>query len=155
MRVACVNLGDPIWLLLVHAGATWAMTGLIWFVQIVHYPLFSRVGEDAFAAYERWHQSRTTLVVGPLMLVELATALIILAAPPTGVPGLLAWSGAVLLIVVWVSTFAVQVPCHARLARDFAARTHRMLVATNWIRTAGWTVRGVLAAVMIARAAAA
>ena len=33
-------------LLLLHAAATLFMTGLIWFVQVVHYPLFARVGED-------------------------------------------------------------------------------------------------------------
>lgn len=31
-------------LLLVHAAATWAMVGLVWFVQVVHYPLFAQVG---------------------------------------------------------------------------------------------------------------
>ena len=31
-------------LLLLHAGATFFMCGLIWFVQIVHYPLFAQVG---------------------------------------------------------------------------------------------------------------
>ncbi|MFY0528690.1 hypothetical protein ACN28I_37835 [Archangium gephyra] len=29
--------------LLAHAAATLFMVGLIWFVQVVHYPLFSRV----------------------------------------------------------------------------------------------------------------
>ena len=33
------------WLLILHAGATLYMAGVIWFVQIVHYPLFSRVGQ--------------------------------------------------------------------------------------------------------------
>lgn len=32
------------WLLLVHAAVTLYMTGVIWFVQVVHYPLFSCVG---------------------------------------------------------------------------------------------------------------
>lgn len=35
-------------LLYLHAGATLFMTGLIWFVQVVHYPLFLRVGEGNF-----------------------------------------------------------------------------------------------------------
>ena len=30
-----------------HAGATWFMTGLISFVQIVHYPLMGSVIADA------------------------------------------------------------------------------------------------------------
>ena len=37
--------------LLAHAAATLFMVGLIWFVQVVHYPLFARVGPDAFVPY--------------------------------------------------------------------------------------------------------
>ena len=54
-------------LLLIHAGATLYMTGLIWFVQVVHYPLMARVGEDGFAEYEKHHQRLTTWVVAPPM----------------------------------------------------------------------------------------
>lgn len=65
-------------LLLVQSAATLFMTGLIWFVQVVHYPLFGSAGRDIFAGYERAHQRRTGWVVGPPMLVELATALAML-----------------------------------------------------------------------------
>jgi hypothetical protein len=39
----------------VHLAATAAMVGLIWFVQVVHYPLFASVGADEFVAYENAH----------------------------------------------------------------------------------------------------
>ena len=61
-------------LLIVHAAATWFMTGLIWFVQIVHYPLFAKVGALAFKEYEHDHQRKTTWVVAPVMLIEAAAA---------------------------------------------------------------------------------
>ena len=47
-------------LLSLHLAATAAMTGLIWFVQVVHYPLFAAVGADQFVAYEVAHQRRTS-----------------------------------------------------------------------------------------------
>ena len=56
-------------ILLIQAAATLAMVGLIWFVQIVHYPLMAQVGRDSFAHYEASHTARTTWVVAPLMLV--------------------------------------------------------------------------------------
>ena len=62
-----------------HMFSTLAMVGLIWFVQVVHYPLFSSVGQSPFPEYERLHQKRTTLVVAPLMLIEALTATLILA----------------------------------------------------------------------------
>lgn len=61
-------------LLLAHAASTLAMTGVIWFVQVVHYPLFAAVGRKGFAAFEASHRRLTTWVVAPLMLVELVCA---------------------------------------------------------------------------------
>lgn len=122
------------------------MFGLIWFVQVVHYPLFLRVGAEGFAAYETAHANRTTYVVAPLMLLELATALALLfpAYRPTFVSSPTAWLGAALVGVVWLSTAFVQVPLHNRLHTGYSADVIRQLVATNWLRTAAWTARAAL-----------
>ena len=131
-------------LLLLQAAATLAMVGLIWFVQVVHYPLFGRVGRDGFAGYERAHQQRTTLVVAPLMLVEAFTALVLLWLRPDGVSLGTAIAGAVLVGLIWTSTLFWQVPAHARLEKSYNALDHRKLVRSNWVRSAGWSLRGVL-----------
>jgi hypothetical protein len=76
-------------LFLLQLAATLAMTGLIWFVQLVHYPLFGRVGPADFAQYLLSHQHRTTLIVAPLMLGEAGTAVFSGYDPresPTGSP---------------------------------------------------------------------
>jgi len=138
-------------LLIVHAGATLFLTGLIWFVQIVHYPLFDRVGRDAFAAYEVEHSRRTTRVVAPVMLLEAASALLLLEFRPATIPAAWAWAGIVLLGIVWLSTALLQVPRHRSLERGFDGGVHRALVATNWIRTIAWSARSVLALAMTAR----
>lgn len=132
-------------LLSIHAAATWSMVGLIWFVQVVHYPLFAEVGSEQFARYEHLHQQRTTWVVMPLMLVELASAVALACWRGSGVSGVWAGVGLLLLVMIWLSTFAVQVPLHAQLAGGFEAEAHRRLVATNWWRTVLWSARGVLA----------
>jgi hypothetical protein len=139
-------------LLLLHAAATLFMTGLVWFVQAVHYPLFARVGEAGFAAYAAAHGARTTWVVGPAMLLEAATAAALVARPPEGVRPSWALAGLALLAVVWLSTFLLQAPEHARLARGFDATAHARLVARNWIRTAAWTARSALALALVAAA---
>ncbi len=136
-------------LLIAHAFAAVAMTGVIWFVQVVHYPLFARVGSDSFPRYHRAHTNRTGYVVIPLMLLEAGAATAITLLPATGVPRAQAWTGMVLLIVVWVSTFLVQVPLHRRLSSGLDPSVVRRLVRTNWIRTIAWTARGSLALVWL------
>lgn len=136
--------------LLVQAFASLALTGLIWCIQVVHYPLFAAVGRDEFVRYEADHARLITLVVGPLMLVELGAALWLVAMRPAGVPAWMAWTGLALVAAIWLSTAAIQVPCHAKLAAGFDPEVHARLVSSNWIRTVAWTARGVLALAMIA-----
>ena len=61
-------------LLALHALATVTIAGLIWFVQLVHYPLFPLVGASDFVRYEREHTRRVTWIVAPLMILEAITA---------------------------------------------------------------------------------
>ena len=138
--------------LLVNLAATWFMAGVIWVVQLVHYAQFDGVGAEEWAAYHRRHTAGVTFVVGPGMLIELVTAAWLCAQRPRGVPIWAAWLGLGLVVLLWVSTAAVQVPLHNRLAGGFDAEAARRLVATNWFRTAVWTGRGILVTWMAWRA---
>ena len=122
------------------------MIGLIWFVQVVHYPLFAWVGETQFVDYEQRHTVRTGWVVGPFMLAEAATATWIAVTSES----MLAWIGLFLLAAIWVLTAAVQVPLHGALNREWNEESHRRLVASNWGRTLIWSARGPVALFMLA-----
>lgn len=128
------------------------MAGLIWFVQVVHYPLFAKVGEGAFKEYEHDHQRRTTWVVAPVMLVEAAAASMLVMPFARGTNSIEAWVGLALLAVVWLSTFLVQMPLHAALERSPSREIMNRLVRSNWVRTMAWTARAVIAAWMLASA---
>src|SRR5206468_3820837 len=74
-----------------------------------------------------------------------ASALLLVWFRPAGMPDWQVEVGLALLVGVWVSTAFVQVPCHEVLARGFDPAVHRRLVRSNGIRTAGWSLRGLLA----------
>lgn len=121
------------------------MTGLIWFVQLVHYPLFARVGAAEWPRYADAHRRATSFLVAPLMGMELVAAVAIFLARRD----LTTAAASSLLGVVWFSTAFVQVPLHQRLSRTFDPAIVRRLVTTNWIRTVAWTARTVLAFSML------
>jgi hypothetical protein len=125
-----------------HPIPTLYMVGLIWFVQIVHYPLFASVSRAEFQAYEKQHSALTTWVVGPPMLVELMTGLLLLRFPIAGVSQQLLWIGLGLIGLIWLLTAFVQMPCHKLLLSGFDPATHERLVSSNWLRTWAWTARG-------------
>ena len=137
--------------LFAQLAATLYMVGVIWMVQLVHYPLYNRVGRQEFPDYETRHNDGMTLVVGPAMLLEAATVVLLVLLPSPRVPASSAWLGGALLAVIWLSTVFLQVPCHNRLVSGFDQATYERLVNSNWIRTIAWSLRGALAMWMVWR----
>ncbi len=131
-------------LLLVNLAATLFMTGVIWFVQVVHYPLFARVGATSFPQYEVLHSQATSAVVAVPMLIELFTGAALCVQKPDKIDAWLLWLGLAMLGAIWVSTMFVQVPKHNLLAGGFNAEVHHSLVSTNWVRTVLWSARSLL-----------
>lgn len=138
-------------ILIVNFATTLFMTGVIWFVQIVHYPLFGKVGEESFIPYEDAHQKLTTWVVGPTMLLEALTAMLLIWYPPPVDTSLLLLAAG-LLLIIWTSTALLQAPGHSELSRGFDAKVHGQLVLGNWLRTVCWTLRAILVAWFVNRA---
>jgi hypothetical protein len=125
--------------MLAHFAVTCALTGLIWTIQIVQYPLFDRVGRDAFPLWHAAYTAAITRVVAPLMLVELCGALWLVGWAGHREPAFL--TSLAPLATVWIATAIVQVPLQNRLARGFDPASHLRLVRSNWLRTLAWTLR--------------
>jgi hypothetical protein len=115
------------------------MCGVILVVQVVHYPSFSFVEPERFSIFHAEHVQRITLIVAPLMTIEIACSASLLGC--RGMDRVLAIAGFVLLVVVWGTTFLVAVPAHEALSKGFSETAHSKLVATNWVRTLAWTAR--------------
>jgi hypothetical protein len=141
-------------ILIAQVAVSLVLVGLILTIQLVHYPLFARVGAEGFAAYEADHARRITWLVLPLMTGELVLAVWLAIAAPPVVPRWSAWLGLALVAAIWISTFFAQVPQHAILARGFDPRAHAALVAGNWLRVACWLARGALGVWWLLRVAA-
>jgi hypothetical protein len=138
--------------LVLNFAATWVMVGVIWFVQLVHYPLLALIGVDRAPAIAVEHQRRTAWVVGLPMATEGVTTLILLAARPDGVNALLPWLGGALLAIALGGTVLLSVPLHEKMANSPDPTVGRRLVVTNWPRTIAWTARAIVAGVMLAQA---
>jgi hypothetical protein len=130
---------------LVNVAATLLMAGMVWTVQVVHYPLFSLVGPGAFPAYERAHTRRIAGLLAVPWALEGLSSVWIAAAPPAGVPAGLAVAGLVAAGVPVLVTVAHSVRQHARLADGFAPEVLRRLLVGNAVRTAAWTLHAAVA----------
>ena len=136
-----MNWADPKMICFMHLAVSWVLVGLIWMVQVVHYPLFSWVPEDTFPDFSRAHGAAITPLVGPLMVIELLLAILHWLKQIDAWPIIVALA---LVLFIWVVTFFVSVPLHEKLGLGFSTENHRSLVLTNWLRTIAWTFKACL-----------
>jgi len=139
-------------LLLVNAACAWLMTGIIWFVQIVHYPLFASTGKDAFMPYVNAHRQLTSYVVAGPMVLEIITALALVLTAKRE-ESLYCWIAFILVLGIWGCTALGSIPCHEKLCTSgYDEGVHKMLLASNWARTILWTIRSGLLSYLLYRA---
>jgi hypothetical protein len=128
---------------------TAVMVGVIWTIQLVHYPFFHKIDKDDYSQHMDEHRKKISYIVIPVMLLELATAggLVLINSPyrPEFITGL------ILLLLIWISTAAFQVPSHKRLSEGYKQSEVHRLVNYNWIRTTLWSGRLVLLVFVLSR----
>ena len=100
------------------------MMAVIWFVQIVHYPLFYLIPDSARIIYAKKHQYLISWVVVIPMLIEAFTIFWIDYEENKTV-----WIACIIcLTIIWLSTFLLQVPCHNLLLVNPTDKTITKLV---------------------------
>ena len=121
-----------------NLAVSFALVGLIWTIQLVHYPSFTYVADDCFRQFERFHARAISFIVMPLMIIELILA-IVLSFLSMFNPLIL--TSLCIVLLIWGSTFLLSVPCHNKLAHGKDLAVIKRLVLTNWIRTILWSAK--------------
>jgi hypothetical protein len=128
-----------------HLIACAFMTGLIWEVQRVHYPMFLALRSLPLAEFQQWmnfHTVHVSIIVGPMMLFEAATGALLVLYPPDDMPQWLTLLNLVLIAIIFVATAFFSVPNHHHLREQgFDETVIKNLVNGNWIRTLAWSLR--------------
>ena len=124
----------------IHKFCCYFLTGLIWVIQLVHYPSFNFAQKDNFSTFMNFHQMRISLIVVPIMILELLLAVFLVYIKSSS----LSWINLILLLGIWLSTFILSVPKHANLTGGFSQEMVHSLVNTNWPRTILWSLRSIL-----------
>ena len=120
------------------------MTGVIWVVQLVHYPSFYFVSEKKFLDFEKFHRHRISFIVLPMMILEIFTGFLLAYKYPGLFLTNVFISSLIILLVIWATTFGVSVPMHEKLSKEMNLKAIRVLVLSNWVRTLGWSLRLIL-----------
>jgi hypothetical protein len=122
---------------LIELQVTFGLVVLIWMVQVLLYPSFIYYKDATFTDVMTRHQNRITYIVLPLMVIELTIACVKLLNDRS----LLNLSLLILVLLIWISTFFIQVPLHKRLLYGKDESVLTALIKTNWFRTGIWSLK--------------
>lgn len=114
--------------------------GLIWFAQLVIYPLFSKVGAEEYMTY---HRSYSSWIPLPVIFPGFASFFLPIALVffhPASVPLWLTLANAACGLLSLYVTVALEIPRHHRLENSGKQENViRELILYNWPRTFGIT----------------
>ena len=123
------------------------MTGLIWLVQLVHYPAFRFVDAPQFAEFHAFHSTRITWIVLPVMTFEFVSAFLLAYRTNETM-----WiANAIAVVLIWLATALLSVPTHNQLAIGKSDELIYRLARTNWPRTIIWSLRSCAFLVFVIR----
>ena len=131
-----------------HAIFTFLLTGLIWVIQLVHYPLFRFLDSTSFSKAMLFHQRQISFIVMPLMLAELITGIYLAISQ---------WQAFTsfhiinlsLIAIIWAHTFFIMVPFHRSFETSFDEMQLKKMLRVHWLRTLAWTIKSILWAATI------
>ena len=125
--------------LLGHLIFTSIMTGVIWVIQIVHYPSFHFIEKELYTAFQKFHMNKISIIVIPIMLAELITGIMLFIDKGSKSPFLII--SFVILVLIWLITGVFFSKAHNELMTGYQELVVNQLVVMNWIRTLLWTLR--------------
>jgi hypothetical protein len=124
-------------------------------LQLQHYGIYPFVGRDNFARYIQANNRAAVIpTILPAMLLLVTSVLLVIARPHFMNLGE-AVAALALNIAQLASTFIWQRRLQAEMAETGYDETKtRLLVSTNWIRTAGFLLQALLATMILLQALA-
>lgn len=118
-----------------------AVTAVIWFMQVVQYPLIPFVDAAQWKSFCEKKRMQTIMISYPLMAFEALsgiTLLLIAVQSPAYVPLIVSM---LLLGVLHVFSFMYLQPLFKKIQSPVDLVSIQKFKKTHWIRTIGWSIR--------------
>ena len=121
----------------IHFLSTSLMVGIIWVIQLLHYPAFHFIKESDYVEFQHFHMERISFIVVPVMVLELFSAFMLVYYIQSNLLNLCL----IILLFIWLITFIFFTKLHQSLLDGYDKTIVDKLVRINWSRTILWSIR--------------
>lgn len=123
----------------IHLLSTSIMVGVIWVIQLLHYPSFHFIQKSNYSKFQQFHMDRISLIVIPAMVIEFITGIMMLQFGFSS--NILFISSLFILLIIWGITFVFFTKMHQGLISGYDEVIVNRLISINWSRTLLWSLR--------------
>ena len=113
------------------------LVSLVIITQFITYPSFLDINKSNFSEYHKKYVNKISLIVAPVMIVELLTLSYIAYLSSE----FIIIKSLILLLVIWLTTFIVMIPSHNKISIAYNEKEIQRLINYNWIRTILWSFK--------------
>ena len=121
----------------IHFLSTSLMVGIIWVIQLLHYPTFHFIKESDYVEFQHFHMQRISFIVVPVMIMELLSGFMLVYYFRSNLLILCL----IILLFIWLITFVFFTKLHQSLLDGYDKKIVDKLVKINWSRTVLWSLR--------------
>ena len=129
---------NPDIFVVIHFLSTSLMVGVIWIIQLLHYPTFHFIEKENYTTFQDFHMNRVSFIVVPTMITELVSGILVVLTLPKFFLFKISLG---ILASIWIVTFLFFTKLHQSLTVGYDEVLVNKLVRLNWLRTALWTAR--------------
>lgn len=126
---------------ILHLISTFFMVGVIWVVQIVHYPSFYFIDKQKYQVFQEFHMHKISMIVVPMMVLEIFSGLILIFNFYHNNGHTTFYLSVFMLICIWTITGSIFTKLHNELLKGYDKSIIKKIIEWNWSRTLLWTLR--------------
>ncbi|MDP5172341.1 MAG: hypothetical protein NWR72_19000 [Bacteroidia bacterium] len=141
-----------IYLLLFSLGLSMYLVGVHWTFQLVHFPLYTRVGTNEFQDYQALHQQKILWSVRIPRMIALLIAIALILLEPWGLEKWELWAYFGCLSAATAISFQFIRPLQGMLSQQgYSTKVITTMTRLHWARTILSTAGALILLIAIAR----
>jgi len=127
--------------LLFNLTSTLLIAGVLWFVQLVHYPLFNEIPAKNMVNYGYYHIQKISGIINLLFIVDFTTIVFLLLLVNSDLSATLMIINIAIFGFIVILTRITFLPIHQKLSKNPNSFLISKLINLNWIRTLVWSLK--------------
>lgn len=127
--------------LLLNLISTLLIAGVLWFIQLVHFPLINEMPAKNMVNNGYYHMQKILGIINLLFIIDFITIVFLLLLVNSDLSATLMLINILIFLFTVILTRITFLPIHQNLSKNPNSFLISKLINLNWIRTLVWSLK--------------